>query len=51
MSINWGTVKNYKNITSKNLIYSTENSIQYSVMTYMGKESKTKEGICVYVFT
>ena len=29
-----------KQTTSKNLLYSTENSTQYSVMTYMGKESK-----------
>ena len=30
-----------------NLLYSTGNSTQYSVMTYMGKESK-KEWIYVY---
>ena len=30
------------------LLYSTENSIQYSVINYMGKESE-KEWICVYV--
>ena len=35
-------------ITYKNLLYSTGNSTQYSVMTYMGKESK-KEWIYVYV--
>ena len=35
-----------KQITSKNLLYSTRNSTQYSVMTYMGKESK-KEWIYV----
>ena len=29
-------------------MYSTENSIQYSVTTYMGTESE-KEGIYVYV--
>ena len=44
--INWEigidiqTLLYIKQITNKNLIYSTENSIQYSVMTYMGKESK-----------
>ena len=27
-------------IINKDLLYSTENSIQYSVITYMGKESK-----------
>ena len=37
-----------KQITNKNLLYSTRNSIQYSVMTYMGIESK-KEWIYVYV--
>ena len=33
---------------NRNLLYSTENSIQYSVMTYMGKESK-KEWIYIYI--
>ena len=32
---------------NKDLLYSTENSIQYSVITYMGKESK-KEQMYVY---
>ena len=39
-----------KLITNKNLLYSTENSTQYSVMVYMGKESKKKRvdiGICI----
>ena len=35
-------------MTNKDLLYSTGNSTQYSVMTYMGKESK-KEWIYVYV--
>ena len=35
-------------IDNKDLLYSTGNSTQYSVMTYMGKESK-KEWIYVYV--
>ena len=30
-----------KQITNKNLLYSTGNSTQYSVMTYMGNESKS----------
>ena len=34
--------------TNKNLLYSTGNSTQYSVMTYMGKESG-KEWIYVFV--
>ena len=33
---------------SKDLLYSTGSSTQYSVMTYMGKESK-REWIYVYV--
>ena len=38
-----------KQITNKGLLYSTGNSTQYSVMTYIyGKESK-KEWIYVYV--
>ena len=37
-----------KQITNKNLLYSTGNSTQYSVMTYMGKESK-RVWIDVYV--
>ena len=37
-----------KQITNKNLLYSTGNSTQYSVMTYMGIESK-KEWIYVHV--
>ena len=35
-------------VTNENLLYSTGNSSQYPVMTYMGKESK-KEQIYVYV--
>ena len=37
-----------KEMTNKNLLYSTGNSTQYSVMLYMGIESK-KEWIYVYV--
>ena len=37
-----------KQVTNKDLLYSTGKSAQYSVMTYMGKESK-KEWISVYV--
>ena len=52
--INWETGSDIytllyiKQITNKNLLYSTGNSTQYSVMTYMGTESK-KEWIYVYV--
>ena len=38
------TVLYIKYITNEDLLYSTENSTQNSVMTYLGKESK-KEGI------
>ena len=35
---------------NRKLLYSTENSIQYSVMTYMGKESKKEwRYICIYI--
>ena len=37
-----------KQITNKDLLYSTGNSTQYSVMAYMGKESK-KEWIHVNI--
>ena len=50
--INWEvgidlyTLLYIKQTTNKDLPCSTENSTQYSVMTYMGKESK-KEWMCV----
>ena len=53
--INWEigidiyTLLYIKYITNKDLLHSTGISSQYSVMTYMGKESK-KEWICVYVY-
>ena len=37
-----------KLMTSEDLLYSTGNATQYSVMSYVGKESK-KEGVCVCV--
>ena len=37
-----------KQITNKDLLYSTRNSTQYSVITHMRKESE-KEWIYVYV--
>ena len=52
--INWEieidiyTLLYIKQITNKDLLYSTVNSTQYSVMAYMGKESK-KEWIYVHV--
>ena len=48
MGINWETVTDIhtllyiKQITNKELLYSTENSTQYSTMAYMGKESKKR---------
>ena len=39
-----------KQITNKNLLYSTGNSTQYSVMAYMGKESKKKRmDVCICI--
>ena len=38
-----------KQITSKNLLYSTGKSTQYSVMAYMGKESKKRVDICICI--
>ena len=35
-------------ITNKNLLYSKGNSTQYSVVTYMGKESE-KVDICICI--
>ena len=36
-----------KQITNKNLLYSTKNFTQYSVIIYMGKESKKRVDICI----
>ena len=55
--INWETgidlytLLYIKQITNKNLLYSTSNSIQYSVMAYMEKNlKKTKRvDICIYI--
>ena len=47
--INWEigidiyTLRYIKQITNKDLLYSTGSSTQYSVMAYMGKESKKKK--------
>ena len=38
-----------KLITNKDLLYNTGNSTQYSVMTYMGKESKKRVDICIWI--
>ena len=35
-------------ITNKDLLYSTGNSTQYSVMTYMGIKSKEEWYMCVH---
>ena len=42
------TIPSIKQITIKDLLYSTANATQYSVMIYKGTESK-KERIYVYV--
>ena len=46
--INRCTLLYIQQITQKDLLYSTGNSTQYSVMAYRGKESK-KEWIYVFV--
>ena len=53
--INWKTgidtytLLHIKQMTNKDLLYSTGNSTQYSVMACMGKESKKKSGyMCMY---
>ena len=52
--INWEirihryTLLYIKQVTNKDLLYSTGNSTQYSVITYMGKESE-KDCICIYI--
>ena len=46
--INIYTLLYIKQITNKDLLYSTGNSTQYSVITYMGKESE-KEWMYVFV--
>ena len=38
--INIYTLPCLRHITNKDLLYSTGNSAQYSVITYMGKESE-----------
>ena len=38
-----------KSITNKDLLYSTGNFTQYSVMIYMGIESKRKVDICICI--
>ena len=38
-----------KQITKKDLLCSTGRSTQYSVMTYMGKESKKHEYMYIYI--
>ena len=51
--INWETgidkhaVLYIKEITNKDLLYSTGNSTQYSVIIYMGKESEKE---CMYAY-
>ena len=37
-------------ITNKDLLYSTRTSTQYSVMTYMGIESKNSADIYLYIY-
>ena len=52
--INWEnvidiyTLLNIKQIANKDLLYRTENSTQYSVMTYMGKNLKMSGYMYMY---
>ena len=43
------TVLYLQQITNKDLVHSTWNSIQYSVKTYMGKESEKRMDIHIYI--
>ena len=53
--INWETGNDtyallyIKQITNKDQLYSTGNSTQYSVMAYMGKESKKRVDGCICI--
>ena len=47
--INVYTLLYIKQIVNKDLLYSTKNSTQNSVITYMGKESE-KECVCIYIY-
>ena len=42
------TLQYIKQLNNKDLLYSTGNYTQYSIITYNGKESE-KESICMYV--
>ena len=50
IGIDMYTLLHIKQITNKNLLYSTGNSTQYSVMAQMGKESKKKKKEWIYVY-
>ena len=56
VGINWEvendifTLIYIKQITNKNLLYSTGNSAQYSVMTYIRIESKKGMDIGIYIY-
>ena len=55
--INWEievdiyTLLYMKQMTNKDLLYSTGNSTQYSVKAYMGKESKKRVDIYMYMYS
>ena len=52
--MDWGfgtgicTLRSMEGLANRDLLQSTENSTQYSVIIYVGKESE-REGMCVYV--
>ena len=50
----WGLTHTYalpyiKQRINKDLLYSTGDSTQYSIITYMGKESEKRINACVYI--
>ena len=47
--INGYTLLYIKQVNNKGLLYSTENNIQYLVITYNGKESE-KDFIYIYIY-
>ena len=48
MGVDIYTLLNATQNNNKSLLYSTENSTQFSVMTYSGIASEKREDICTY---
>jgi len=53
--MDWGfgigtcTLRYMECLVNRDLLYSTENYTQYSVMIHMGKESETEYDVCIYI--